>query len=158
GIGRERRVWEDDRGNRLIPSVLYVANDGTVVSYPDRPLLRSDKIEYLKMLLVDRSDDVFTSARPRVNGKPMKEAVRPMAAAFLSGLVRQVRASVLKQNPHLARRPVNWFINMSAPVQHCDSYPHAFKEVAAIAFQWAAESGPGKIKLDELCEAYKRTA
>jgi hypothetical protein len=158
GTGRERRVWEDERGKRLIPSVLYVASDGTVVSYPDRPSSPSDKIEYLKMLLVERSDDVFTSVRPRVNGKPMKEAVRPLTAAFLAGLVQSVRASVLRQQPHLARRRINWFINVGAPVQHCDSHPHAFKEVAAVAFHWASQDGPTKIKLNELCEVYKDTA
>jgi hypothetical protein len=158
GTGRERRVWETDTGKRLIPSVVYVATYGTVVSYPDRPPPASDKIEYLKMLLVDRGDDVFRSVRPRVNGKPMNEAVRPLAAAFLSGLVRHVRASLLRKHPDLGRRRVNWFINVGAPVQHCDSHPQSFKEVAAVAFHWATQNGPTRIKLNELCEVYKHAA
>jgi hypothetical protein len=158
GAGRERRVWQDESGKRLIPSVVHVAVDGSVTSYPDRPPTGAEKIEYLKMLLVESSDNVFRSVRSRVNGKPIKDATRPLAAAFLSGLLRHVRASVLRNNPNLARRRVNWFLNIGVPVEHCDSYPRAFKEVAAVAFDWTTSAAPSKMTVEDLCKLYYRTA
>jgi hypothetical protein len=136
GIGRQRKVWQDGRGKRLIPSIVYLAPDGTVITHPHQPPPGSEKIEYLKMLLVDGDDNVFRNLRPRINGRALKDVVRPMAAAFLSGLVRQVRSSVLRDRTELSGRRMNWFVNVGAPVQHCDAYLYAFKEVAAVAFYW----------------------
>jgi hypothetical protein len=83
--------------------------------------------------------------------------VRPLAAAFLSRLIRHVRACTLRNHPDLTQRRVNWFVNVGVPVQHCDSSPYAFKEVAAVAFQWAAQQNANRVKLDDLCQAYERT-
>lgn len=157
GLGRERTVWQDDSGNRLIASIVYVRADGTVISYPQRPPSNSEKIEYLKMLLADGDEDVFRSVRSRVSGKPIREVTRPLAAAFLSGVVRQVRASVTRRRPDLVGRPLSWFLNVGVPVQHCDTKVDAFREVAAIAFEWAKDNAQS-MSLDELCALYSRTA
>ena len=55
--------------------------------------------------------------------------MRPLAAAFLSGLIRHVRASVIRRRPDLKQRPVNWFVNVGVPVQHYDENMDAFREV-----------------------------
>lgn len=158
GIGRERFVWEDDAKNRLIPSIVYITADNSVLSYPLRPPpAGSEKIEYLKMLLADADENVFRSVRPLINGKPIRDLTRPLAAVFLSNLVRYVRASLLKKLPELNQRKVNWLLNVGAPVQHCDSNVSAFKEVAAVAFNWAQQS-PSLVKIDDYCAAYAETA
>lgn len=53
GDGRRRKVWEDSSGRRLIPSVVHVAADGVVFTYPNVAPAGCDKVEYLKMLLAD---------------------------------------------------------------------------------------------------------
>lgn len=157
GIGRDRRVWRDELNVRLIPSIIYVADDGSVVSYPDHPSPGSDKIEYLKMLLAGGDEDIFRSIRPQVRGKSIKMLARPLAAAFLSGVVRAVRSTVARSRPDLMQRRVNWFLNVGVPVQHCNSNADAFKEVASVAFQWA-QSRAKRMSIDELCQYYERTA
>ena len=74
--GRQRQVWEDDSGQKLVPSVVYVAANGTIHSYPSPEPPGTEKIEYLKMLLVETSDRVFRSVRQSVNGEPIEELVR----------------------------------------------------------------------------------
>jgi hypothetical protein len=156
GLGRERAVRQDESGNRLIPSIVYVSSDGIVTSYPDRPPPNSEKVEYLKMLVADGSEDIFKSVRSRVGGKPIGEVSRPLAAAFLSGVVRQVRASVIDRRINLRGRAVSWFLNIGVPVQHCDTNVDAFRQVAAVAFEWARNNAQ-KMSLGELCAFYDRT-
>jgi hypothetical protein len=157
GIGRERMVWQDESGKRLLPSVVYVTPDSRVVSYPDRPPSNSEKVEYLKMLLADDADDIFRSVRSRVAGRPIRDVVRPLAAAFLTGIVRQVRVTLVRRRPDLTGRPSSWFLNVGVPVQYCDSIVEAFKQVAAIAFEWA-QYKPRTVSLDELTVAYEDAA
>jgi hypothetical protein len=156
GTIHRRQVWQDAAGKRLFPSIVHVAPDGTVTSYPERPPTGAERIEYLKMLLADPNLDVFRSVRSHVNGKPIRDVVRPLAAMFLSGLVMSVRTSMIRSLPVLSQRPVNWFLNLGVPVAHCDANFDVFKEVAAVAFYWAQHS-PGKMKIDDLCAAYAHT-
>jgi hypothetical protein len=151
--GRQRQVWIDDGGQKLIPSVIHVAPNGHVLSYPSPELSDSEKIEYLKMLLAESSDRVFRSVRQNVHGKPIEGLVRPLAAAFLSGLIRHVRASVIRRRPDLQQRPVKWFVNVGVPVQHYDANMDAFREVAAVAFHWS-QRDLSKYKIDDLKSAY----
>ncbi len=151
--GRQRQVWIDDAGRKLIPSIIYVAQSGEVLSYPSAELSDSEKIEYLKMLLAESSDRVFRSVRQNVHGKPIEGLVRPLAAVFLSGLIRHVRASVIRRRPDLEQRPVKWFVNIGVPVQHSDANMDAFREVAAVAFHWS-QRDLTKYKVDDLKSAY----
>ena len=157
GSTKSRQVWQDSNGNRLFPSVVHVASDGTVVSYPDQPPPGAEKIEYLKMLLADPDLEAFRSARTRLNGQPISEFVRPLAAFFLSGLTRSVRTYLTQNLASLSQRPVNWFLNVGVPVAHCDSNAKAFKEVAAVAFHWS-EHPPGRMTLDDLRSAHLATS
>jgi hypothetical protein len=157
GDGAQRQVWADESQNRLIPSIVYAAADGTVMTYPDRAPLGSDKIEYLKMLLADPNIEAFRGIRSHVNGKSIRDVVRPLAALFLNGLVRSAQSSLLRKRPELGNRKINWFLNLSAPVAHCDSNITAFKEVAAVAFEWAKHAHPTKLKIDDLCASYDNT-
>jgi hypothetical protein len=70
------------------------------------------------MLLAESNDRLFHSIRGSVLDKPIEDAMRPLAAAFLSSLVRTVRASLMRRHPELSRRRVNWFVNVGVPVQH----------------------------------------
>jgi hypothetical protein len=151
--GRQRQVWIDDAGRKLIPSIIHVAQSGQVLSYPSPELSDSEKIEYLKMLLAESSDRVFRSVRQNVHGKPIEGLVRPLAAVFLSGLIRHVRASVIRRRPDLEQRPVKWFVNIGVPVQHYDANMDAFREVAAVAFHWS-QRDLTKYKVDDLKSAY----
>jgi hypothetical protein len=157
GIGRDRRVWADETGKGLIPSVVYVTGDTTVVTYPHKAPPNSVKIEYLKMLLAGDVDDVFRSASSQAFGRSIKDNAKPLAAAFLSNLIRTVRTSIIRQRPDLAERPLSWFLNMGVPVQHCDSNAEAFREVAAVALHWS--QGPEqRMNIDQLRSAYERAA
>ena len=155
--GRQRQVWADDSRQKLIPSIIHVAPNGNVISYPSPELPGSEKIEYLKMLLAESSDRVFRSVRQSVYGKPIEGLVRPLAAAFLSGLIRHVRASVIRRRPDLEQRSVSWFVNVGVPVQHYDANMDAFREVAAVAFHWS-QRDLTKYKVDDLKAAYDQIA
>jgi hypothetical protein len=157
GSTRSRQVWQDSAGIRLFPSVVHVTPDGIALSYPEQPPPGSERIEYLKMLLADPDLQAFRSARAHLNGKPISEFVRPLAALFLSGLTRSVRAYLTQNLASLRQRPVNWFLNVGVPVAHCDSNAKTFKEVAAVAFHWS-EHPPGRMRLDDLLSAYLATA
>jgi hypothetical protein len=151
--GRQRQVWTDESGQKLIPSIVHVAPNGNVCSYPSPELPGSEKIEYLKMLLAESSDRVFRSIRQNVYGKPIEGLTRPLAAAFLSSLIRHVRASITRHRPDLEQRRVNWFVNVGVPVQHYDANMDAFSEVAAVAFHWSRRDLT-KIRVDDLKYAY----
>src|SRR5437016_14498681 len=73
--GLQRYVWEDEAKRRLFRSLVHVANDGTVISYPQRPPTGVERLEYLNMLLADPSGHVFKSVRPRLNGRSISECV-----------------------------------------------------------------------------------
>ena len=137
----------------LIPSVIYVAPDGKVISYPNPLVPGSEKIEYLKMLLAESGDRVFRSIRQSVHGKPIDGLMRPLAAAFLSSLIRHVRASITRRRPDLQQRRIKWFVNVGAPVQHYDANVDAFREVVAIAFQWS-QRDLTRYRIDDLKSAY----
>jgi hypothetical protein len=154
--GLQRYVWEDEAKRKLFPSVVYVANDGRVFSYPQRPPSGSEKIEYIKMLLADPNGDAFKSVRPRLNGKPIGQVIRPLAAKFLGDVIRHVRHRELTTRTDLTGRSVNWLVNVGVPASHCDSNMEAFKEVAAVAFAWS-EQNIGILKLDDLCILYQHT-
>src|SRR5205085_8269785 len=98
-----------------------------------------DKIEYLKMLLAESGEEIFRSIRSKVLGAPIKDFIRPLSAAFLSGLIRHVRASIIRRRPDLQHRRVNWSVNVGAPAQHYDAELDAFNEVAAVAFHWSQQ-------------------
>jgi len=151
--GRQRQVWIDDSGQKLIPSVVYVATNGNFLSYPSAGTPGSEKIEYLKMLLAESSDRVFRSVRQTVYGKPIEGFIRPLAAAFLSTLIRRVRASITRRRPDLEQRRVNWFVNVGVPVQHYDANVDAFREVVAVAFHWSLRD-QANYKVDDLKSAY----
>lgn len=149
-------MWEDEAKRKLFPSVIHVAPDGTVTSYPRRPAATAEKIEYLKMLLADENAEVFKSVRPRLNGRDITEVIRPLSAKFLGGIIRHVKNRELATRADLGGRRVNWFVNVGVPASHCDSKMEAFKEVAAVAFAWS-EQDIGVIKLDELSRLYAGT-
>jgi hypothetical protein len=151
--GRQRQVWIDDSGTKLIPSIVYIASDGTVVSYPSPESPGSEKIEYLKMLLPESSDRVFRSVRQNVYGRAIEDITRPLAAAFLSGVIRHVRASIIRRRPDLKQRRVNWFVNVGVPVQHYDANADGFSEVAAVAFHWAQRNHM-EYTIDDLSSSY----
>jgi hypothetical protein len=101
--GRQRQVWGDDSGKQLIPSVVHVGPDGTVLTYPTLAQPGSHKIEYLKMLLAESNDRLFRSIRGSVLDRPIDDAMCPLAAAFLNSLIRNVRASLIRRRPDLSR-------------------------------------------------------
>ena len=105
------------------------------------------------MLLAETSDRVFRSVRQSVNGEPIEGLIRPLAAAFLSNLIRHVRASVTRRRPDLLQRQVNWFVNVGVPVQHYDANMDAFSEVAAVAFHWS-QRDLTRYKVNDLGSAY----
>jgi hypothetical protein len=157
GRGSRRSVWEDERKQKLFPSVVSISSDGTVTSFPERAPAGSEKIEYIKMLLADPTGEVFRSVRPRITGKPISDFVRPLAAKYLANLISRVRVSELRAQADLKDRQINWYVNVGAPASHCDSRMDAFKEVAAVAFAWSMQATL-PTKLNELCSHYRNTA
>jgi hypothetical protein len=156
-VGPQRYVWQDETNLRLIPTIVFVARDGTVTSYPQKPQAGSEKVEYIKMLLADPNGDVFKSARPRLNGRPIGEVVQPLVAKFLSEIIRHVKNRELRIRPELRDRTINWYVNVGAPASHCDTNMNVFREAAAVAVAWSEKSGCPS-KLDELCSYYQSTS
>jgi hypothetical protein len=109
------------------------------------------------MLLADSSDRLFRSIQQSVSGRPIEDVIRPLAAAFLSSLIRNVRTSIVRSRPDLKQRRVNWFVNIGVPVQHYDANVDAFSEVAAVAFSWSRYEIT-KVKVDDLISAYTKIA
>jgi hypothetical protein len=155
--GLRRYVWDDEEKRKLFPSVVYVAADSTVTSYPQKPPPGAEKIEYIKMLLADSNSDVFRSVRPRLNGNAIATVIRPLAAKFLGDIIRHVQTTELRTQSDLKDRKVNWYVNVGVPAAHCDSDMGAFQEVAAVAFAWSQQAFR-LLKLDELCGFYNDMA
>jgi hypothetical protein len=156
-IGNRRQVILNKKGEGLlIPSTVFIGTNGEIVSFPDPQPAGSVKIEYLKMLLAGADNNLFQSVRTNINGKPLHSLVQPLAAFFLGNLVRHIRRAMLQGRPELPQRKINWFLNVGAPVQHCDADLKAFKEVAAVAFEWG-RSASQKLSLDQLSETYVDT-
>lgn len=156
GIGPNRYIWEDDARRRLIPTMVYASADGRIGSYPQRATAGQEKIEYIKMLLADPKNEVFKSIRSQVSGRPMQEVIQPIAALFLSNVIRHVKASTLHKRPELAGRTVNWYLNIGVPVSHCDADIQTYRQVAAASFAWANQN-IAHLKLDALRTLYART-
>ena len=148
-------MWADDSGKQLIPSIVHVGSDGTVLTYPSPAQPGTQRVEYLKMLLAESNDRLFRSIRQTVLDNPIDDLMRPLAAAFLSSLIRKVRTSIIRRRPDLKQRRVNWFVNVGVPVQHYDANVDAFSEVAAVAFRWS-EYELTKIKVNDLASAYAK--
>jgi hypothetical protein len=156
-VGNRRQVLLSKHGEGLlIPSAVFIGPNGAVVSFPDPQPPGSRKVEYLKMLLADADNNLFQSIRPNINGKPFRSLIRPLAAFFLGNLVRYVRQTILKNQPELTQRHINWFLNVGAPVQHCDADLNSFREVAAVAFEWG-KLASRHLSLDQLTDAYVET-
>ena len=152
--GLPRHIWRDSRGRALIPSVVHVLADGTVVPYPNVTRPDAEPIEYLKMLIANPNDDLFSSFRISLRGKTMGEVCEPLAAAFLAELLRRIRASERKKTPNVDAR---WIVNIGIPVQYCDAPERErFRRVGAIAFEWS-EQPSGPLSLELLLSAYSKT-
>lgn len=159
-IGREGQdptVWRPADGGRLIPSLVYVTDAGMVSAWPHSQPKDALRVEYLKMLLARPDDAAFALPASIRDGHKTIDLVRPLAALFLSEIIRRVRAS--EQVKHALRGTnIRWLVNVGVPVEHFDGPERAtFREVAAVAFEWQ-QTPPTDLKLATLMTAYASQA
>jgi hypothetical protein len=129
----------------MIPSVVTVSNDGTLILGPSVQKVENEtNICYLKMRLDDlcRSDGstALKSRLPTICGIDLntKNAICAMATWFLATVIAKAKSRIKEKEQDLAiGRELQWSANVGVPVEYCDSPSiEIFRKVLAIAWAW----------------------
>ena len=67
----------------------YVARTGEVSPWPYNPPANASRVAYLKMLLAKPEDAIFALPSLDSNSRKASDLVRPLAALFLSEIIRR---------------------------------------------------------------------
>jgi hypothetical protein len=155
--GQEPAVWTGYGSTALIPSIVYVTKEGSVLPWPDDPPRGAIQIEYLKMLLAKPHDSIFHLPSSILAGQKQENVIKALAALFLSEIIRRAQKSELDR-PHLRNANIRWLVNVGVPVEHFDAEERdVFREVASVACKWN-EAPPSDLKVAALASAYQEQA
>ena len=153
--GQEPEVWTAPAGAALIPSIVYITDDGDVLPRPNGAPAGAIPIEYLKMLLAKPHDSIFDLPSSILAGEKRENVIKALAALFLAEIIRTVRKSE-QEKPHLRDATIRWLVNVGVPVEHYDAPEReVFREVASVAFTWA-DSPPPDFKVATVARAYQQ--
>lgn len=144
--GRSRAITLGD--TPLLPSrIAYI--DGQFYP-PDSPAREGAMcIEYLKMRLMAETELSF-AGDDHIN----TEDIRPLAALFLSGVLRLAKEGSFKSGLN-RNAEIKWNAQVGVPVKTYGSKDLAvFQEVAGVAWTWK-EVAPAPISMSELHRSYK---